>query len=359
MPLFARKRVQTRDPDPFPPWNPPIWNQNLAGVAVTDDTSLGIVTVWRCVDLIASTIGSLSIHAYRDGDRIDTPPILLHPNPTEQRIDTYSALITSALLRGNGYALLGDFDRFAHPRQMVVLDPDQVRVDVNQATGTITYRVGDDRYTRFEMLHLRGFMRPGHVVGVGVLDAQKHALGLAIAEHEWTERVFSEGSIPSGVITTDAELSPEAADDLKKAWVRSHGGRDRTPAVLSGGLAYKPIQLSNSDLELLEARKWSATQLAAIFGVPAHLAGAPSSDSLTYSTVAEDSRAFVRFGLRPWVSRLEYALSSVLPRGQSASISTAEFLQPDVLTRYQAAQIAIAAGFKTVDEVRAEEGLPA
>lgn len=360
MALFSRKsRLQTRDPDPFPPWNPPIWNQNLAGVAVTDDTSLGVVTVWRCVDLISSTIGSLSIHAYRDGDRIETPAILMQPNPTEQRIDTFSALITSALLRGNGYALLGDFDRFNHPRQMVVVDPDQVRVDVSAETGAVTYRIGDIRYSRFEVLHVRGFVRPGHVVGQGVLDSQKHSLGLAIAEHEYTERIFSEGSIPSGVITTDAELSPDAADELKKAWVRSHGGRDRTPAVLSGGLAYKAIQLSNSDLELLEARKWSASQIAALFGVPAHLAGAPSpGDSLHYSTVAEDSRAFVRYCLRAWTHRLEAALSSVLPRGQSASFATAEFLQPDILTRYQAAQIAIAAGFKTVDEVRAEEGLP-
>jgi len=358
MALF-RRRLQTRDPDNFPPWSAPIWNQNLTGVAVTADATLGIVTVWRCVDLISATIGSLSIHAYRDSERIETPQILLRPNPTEQRIDTYSALLTSALLRGNGYALLGDFDRFGHPRQMVVLDPDQVQVNVSPDTGAISYGVGDNRYTQDEMLHLRGFMRPGHVVGQGVLESQAHALGLAIAEHEWTERIFSEGSIPSGIITTDAELSPEAATDLKKAWVQSHGGRDRTPAVLSGGLAYKPIQLSNSDLELLDARKWSATQIAAMFGVPAHLCGAPSSDSLTYSTVAEDSRAFVRFGLRAWVNRLEAALSSALPRGQSASFATAEFLQPDIKTRYEAAQIAIAAGFKTVDEVRAEEGLPA
>jgi len=358
MALFRRRPI-TRDPDNFPPWSPPIWNQNMTGVSVNEDTTLGVTTVWRCVSLIAETIGSLSIHAFRDGERIETPQILMRPNPTEQRIDTYSALLTSALLRGNGYALLGDFDRFEHPRQMVVMNPDAVSVDVSPATGAITYSVGEAEYTQAEMLHLRGFMRPGHIVGQGVLSAQRNTLGLAIAEHEWTERIFSEGSIPSGVITTDAELSPEAATDLKKAWVQSHGGRDRTPAVLSGGLAYKPIQLSNSDLELLEARKWSATQIAAMFGVPAHLAGAPSSDSLTYSTVAEDSRAFVRFGLRAWVHRLEAALSSALPRGQSASFATAEFLQPDIKTRYEAAQIAIAAGFKTIDEVRAEEGLPA
>ena len=43
----------------------------------------------------------------------------------------------------------------------------------------------------------------------------------------------------------------------------------------------------------------------------------------------------------------------------AGDLSTAEFLQPDIKTRYEAAQIAIAAGFKTIDEVRAEEGLPA
>ena len=158
MALF-RKRLN-RTPDPFPPWNPPLPSMNLTGVSVTDDTSLGIVTVWRCVEMISSTIGSLSIHAFRDGERISTPQILLQPNPTEQRIDTYSALITSALLRGNGYALMGDFDRDGHPRQLVVLNPDSVQVKLSDQTGAITYTVGEQVYTRFEVLHLRGMMRP-------------------------------------------------------------------------------------------------------------------------------------------------------------------------------------------------------
>jgi HK97 family phage portal protein len=359
MALFRRRNaVETRDPDPFPPWNPPIWNQTLTGVQVTEEATLGLVTVYRCVDLIASTIGSLSVHVYRDGERVrPTPQLVERPNYLESRVDTFSALITSALMRGNGFALLGDYDRFGHPRQMVVLNPDAVQVRVNADTGAVSYSVGQDTYTADEMLHLRGFVRPGHVVGAGVLDLHKHALGLAIAEHEYTERIFSEGSIPSGVISTDADITPDAANELKRAWVNSHGGRDRTPAVLSGGLKYSPIQLSNSDLELLSARKWSATQIAAMFGVPAHLAGAPSESSLTYSTTTEDARAFVRFGLRPHIVRLEQALTRALPRGQAASIALGDYLQPDLLTRMQAAQIAIEAGIKTVEEVRAEEGI--
>ena len=78
---------------------------------------------------------------------------------------------------------------------------------------------------------------------------------------------------------------------------------------------------------------------------------------MTYSTTTEDARAFVRFGLRPHIVRLEQALSKALPRGQAASISLGDYLQPDLLTRMQAAEIAVNAGFKTVDEIRAEEGL--
>ncbi len=144
MALF-RRRLQTRDPDQFPPWSPPIWNQNLTGVAVTDDSTLGIVTVWRCVDLIASTIGSLSIHVYRDGERVrPTPQLVEHPNVSESRIDTFSALITSALMRGNGYALLGDLDRFGHPRQMAVLNPEAVQVRVTTGSGAISYSIGQE-----------------------------------------------------------------------------------------------------------------------------------------------------------------------------------------------------------------------
>ena len=325
---------------------------------MTDSASLGVVTVYRCVELIASTLGSLSIHVYRNGERVEpTPRIVIRPNPTETKIDTYSALITSTLLRGNGYALLGDYDRFGNPQQMVVVNPDSVKVDLNKRTGALNYEIGEQKYTPQEILHLRGFMRPGHLIGSGVLDLQKHALGLAIAEHEYTERVFSEGSIPTGVISTDGDMTSETASELKRAWMNSHGGRNRTPAVLAGGLKYQAIQLSNSDLELLSARKWSATQIAAMFGVPPHLAGAPSNDSLTYNTVTEDTRAFIRFAVRPWMVRLQQALSDVLPRGQSASISLGEYLQPDLLTRAQAAEIWVRSGIKTVEEARAEEGL--
>lgn len=351
------RKLETRDPDPFPPWAPPIWNQNLAGVAITADSTLGVTTVWRCIDLISSTVASLSVHVYRGGERIETPRVVLHPNPTESRIDTYSALINSTLLRGNGYALLGDFDRFGHAQQFQVLNPEAVQVRLNDQTGAVTYRLGDSSYTGEEILHLRGFVRPGHITGSGVLDLHKHSLGLAIAEHEWTERIFSEGSIPSGVISTEADMTPDSATELKRAWISAHGGRDRSPAVLSGGLKYTPIQMSNSDLELLSARKWSATQLAAMFGVPPSLCGAPSEESLTYSTVEQNTRSFVKFGLRPWIVRLEEALSSILPRGQGASIALGEYLQPDLLTRMQAAEIAVRNGFKSVEEIRAEENL--
>jgi hypothetical protein len=50
-------------------------------------------------------------------------------------------------------------------------------------------------------------------------------------------------------------------------------------------------------------------------------------------------------------------MSALLPRGTDARMNIDALLRNDTLTRYQAHQIAIAAGFKTIDEVREDEKL--
>jgi phage portal protein BeeE len=86
------------------------------------------------------------------------------------------------------------------------------------------------------------------------------------------------------------------------------------------------------------------------------VAGA-SGNSLTYSNVQQDSIQFTRYTLRPWLSRVEQALSLLLPRGQEARFVLDDLLRADTLERFQAYQIGLAAGFLTVDEVRIAEDL--
>ena len=327
----------------------------MGGLTITESTILSIPAAYRCIQIISDSIASLPIQAFRHGKQIETPDILRQPDPAETRVDTISSICTSVLIDGNAYALLGNRDSLGHPRSLVVLSPNAVYV--SSTAGQIIYKVGGNQYLPEDILHIRGLTLPGHSVGLGPLAMQRRTMGLAIAGEDYAGELYTTGAIPQGVITSDSELTKAEAENLKNAFVAAHGGRQRSPAVLSGGVAYEPLSFSASDLELLESRRFNAQVVSTVFGVPGFLIGVGSSDSKTYSNVQQDTQLFASYTLRPWLSRIEAALSQLLPRGQDAKFNLDGLLRSDTTLRYAAHEVGLRAGFLTVAEVRALEDL--
>ncbi len=324
-------------------------------LTITESTILSIPAAYRCIQIISDSIASLPIQAFRGGKQIDTPDILRQPDPAETRVDTVSSICTSVLIDGNAYAVLGNRDSLGYPRSLAVLAPSAVFV--SPEAGQVVYRVGGQQYAAEDILHIRGLTLPGHTVGLGPLAMQRRTMGLAIAGEDYAGELYTTGAMPNGVITADTELSKAESEDLKNAFVAAHGGRQRSPAVLSGGVGYQALSFSASDLELLESRRFNAQVVATVFGVPGFLIGVGSADSKTYSNVQQDTQLFASYTLRPWLSRIEAALSQLLPRGQSAKFNLDGLLRSDTMLRYSAHEVGLRAGFLTVDEVRALEDL--
>lgn len=352
-----RGPVEKRDITDFVFPGPYSLAQPLMGpLNVSEQTILSIPAAYRCVQIISDSIASLPIHAVRNGQPIEeTPKILNNPDPTESRIDTISALMSSLLMNGNAYALISERDRLGFPQSIVVLAPDSVLVD--QTKSGVRYRVSGKEIDSSDMFHIRSITLPGHITGVSVLEMQRRTLGLAIAGEDYAGELFTTGSIPSGVLKTEAELTKEEAEALKTNFVNNHGGRSRAPAILSSGLMYEPIGFNAQDLELLASRNFNAQAVATIFGVPGWLIGIGQGDSKTYSNAQDDSKAFVRWTLRPHIARLEAAFTALLPRGQQCRFNLDDLMKADTLTRYQAHSIALSSGFMTTEEVRKIEEL--
>lgn len=325
---------------------------------VSAATGLGIPAMWRCVQLISDSIAALPLVAFRNGERITpNPSILAQPDRTTTRVDMIGSTIASLLIDGNAYWLLGDRDELGYPRQAALLATDAVQI---KATGPVVrYHVAGMTYDAEDILHFRGLTMPGSVRGLSVIEHHRRTLGLSIASEECAANVYDSGGLPVGVLEVDADITRDEADALKAGWTEKNGGRNRTPAVLANGIRYKPLSFTPSDLELIDARRYSAGQICTLFGVPPHMVGVAgaSGNSLTYSNVTQDSIQFTRYTLRPWLARVEQALSTLLPRGQEARFVLDDLLRADTLERFQAYQIALAAGFLTVDEVRAAEDL--
>jgi HK97 family phage portal protein len=131
------------------------------------------------------------------------------------------------------------------------------------------------------------------------------------------------------------------------------------PAVLSGGIKYTPLTLTASDVQLIESRKWNATAIATLFGLPAYMLGGDTGSSLTYSTVEGENTRLWTDALQPMATRLERGIGGAwTPNGQRLRFVPDAILRSQTLDRYNAHKIALDAGFETVDEIRAFENLP-
>lgn len=352
MGIFSRRKTEDRQRDiPFVYPSYGFFNPLQGPVTVNTLTSLGIPAVYRCVQLISDSVGSLPLKAYRDNMEVEpTPAILAQPDRTMTRHEMISSTLMSMLINGNAFWLLGDRDALGYPRQAVLLATDAVNVEAQGAD--VTYRVANQVYTSEDILHFRGLQMPGSVMGMSVLEHHRRTLGISIAGEDCASEVYNAGGLPVGVLEADQEMSKAEAEQVKNQFIAANGGRNRTPAILAGGLKFKPLSFNPKDLELIDARQYSAQQVCTIFGVPAFIAGVASPQSMTYSNVNQDSIHFARYTLRPWISRMEASLSTLLPRGQDARFTMDALLRADTITRYQGYEIAIRSGFLTPAEVR-------
>jgi HK97 family phage portal protein len=327
---------------------------NWAGVYVDQDTMLGVPAIWRGITLISDAIGAMPLHAYR-GDTLvtPTPNILLRPNPPCIRMETISAMASALLIHGNYIAVLGEPGANGLPESFYPVEPN--RVNVSRDNGRMIYMIDGRQYDQSQILHIKNFSMPGALVGVGILGAQKQALGKLIAINEYASRYFDGGVSPSAILkSANPDWTQEEADALKAAWMSMYSSRNRAPAVLNSSTEFQVLSDNAQEAQLIEAQQQALVEASNILGLPAYYLGAPNS-SRTYSNVEQENLQLIRWSIQPIAQRIEEALSDLLVRGQVAKFNFDSLLRTDTLSRYQAHQIAISNGFLTVDEVREME----
>jgi HK97 family phage portal protein len=329
-----------------------------AAVPVTPSTALQHSAVWACVNLIAGSISTLPLAAYRAGEQepLDTlPPILRQPSAGWSLPEFVYATLQSLLVRGNAYGLIVDrAGAGLLPAQVELLDPSRVGVDTAEG---LLYRVDGQRVDTASIWHVRAFTSPGQVLGLSPIQHARQAIGLGLGAEKYAAQLFGESAIPSGVITTDQDIKPGRAEEIKERWEARHRGR-RGIAVLGNGARFQAVTIPPEQAQFLETTRANVATIARYFGVQPELIGGESGGSLTYANVEQRALDFLTFGLRPWLVRLEVALSALLSSTTTVKFNAAALVRTDLLTRYQAHESAIRAGWKLRSEVRDLEDLP-
>jgi len=341
-----------------------------APLDVTTTNALRVSDAYSCIRVLADSISSLPLQAYRKtaqgrvpaGENTRIMQLLKRPAPGSTSVDLISQVTVH--LNVYGEAFLGKYRADAEIVQLGLIHPDSIQVELQGER--IVYLLdtvrGRTEHGPDDILHIKGMSADG-LRGMSPVTQCRTALGLSSSLQQSAKTFTENGSRPSGVLTAP-NTNGDALERISELWAEKHGGatNQHRVAVLAGEVKFEPISISQDDSQFLQQRELSAREVARIFRVPAWAIDAPTGDSLTYANTAQQNRALVDHSLRPWLVRIERAISGdpdLCPGGTYLEFELDGLLRGDSATRADVYTKALdaATGWMTRAEVRELENL--
>lgn len=336
---------------------------NPAGVNINNKTAFEIVAFFSAVSLISDTISTLPVDCLykKDGEIYPyrpRPTWIDQPDVDNTRQAHYQQVLVSLLVDGNSFTRVYR-DRAGEIVNLVVLDPQTVDVKRN-ALGRKMFQVTGEKklLSTDEVVHITDLLEPGAIRGVSRVTKLNNALGVASALQQYAATFFGSGATTSGVIEFPGPLlTPEQAKNLQDGFDSRHKGwrKAHKTGILSGGATYKTTTVPNDSAQFLESRRFAVEEIARAFNIPLHLLGVP--DTASYASVEQNAIQFVTHTLRPYVEKIEWAYTRLLPTPAYIKFNVNGLMRGDFQTRIQAYSVASQAGFLSVNDIRRMEDM--
>jgi HK97 family phage portal protein len=291
--------------------------------SLTRNGFLGNPVGYRCVRMIAEAAAALPLVCQDACRRYETHPVLSlvsRPNAAQGRADLMEAAYVQLLLSGNAY-LEAVMLEAGLPVELHVLRSDRMSL-VPGADGwpaAYDYTVGQKkhRFAPEQVCHVRAVHPQDDHYGLAPLQAAATAIDVHNAAARWSKALLDNAARPSGAIVyrgTDGAgtMTEDQFERLQTELETHHQGARNAgrPMLLEGGLDWKPMGFSPSDMEFQKTKEAAARDIALAFGVPPMLLGIPGD--ATYANYAEANRAFYRLTVLPLAQKVVAALSQWL-----------------------------------------------
>ena len=296
---------------------------------------------YRSVKLIAEAAAALPLVLQDEERRYEEHPLLSlvrRPNAAQGRAELFEALYGHLLLSGDGYLEAVSIERVI-PAELHVLRSDRMSIVPGEDgwPAAYEYHVGSRKH-RFDVgdgpspvCHIRSFHPQNDHYGLSAFQAAALAIEVHNSASRWSKALLENAARPSGAIVysgSDGQgtLTHDQYDRLLEELQTQHQGAVNAgrPMLLEGGLDWKPMGFSPSDMEFQKTKEAAAREIALAFGVPPMLLGIPGDT--TYSNYQEANRAFYRLTVLPLAQRVTAAVSHWLSEHTGDSVE----LRPDL-----------------------------
>lgn len=378
---FRRRRNRTEDRA--------LTRETLPSVYLPEQTSgevpgvraaAGIGDVFACVRVLERGAEMAPLRVYRKGqvgreivDDTPTAELLERPAPGVTQPGFVGQLVSHLSLWGNAYVGLYYGADGSSVAQIAALPPDRMEVEVVGGEPRFKFHQGEGRIaenlTLDDVVHVRsGFTLDG-VYGCSPVRVARETMGLAANLNQSASALWANGAVPGGILSVpQGSGGDDQAQALADGWADRHEGaknRGRV-AVVTGEVKWQSTVMPLADAQFLGTAQLSTAAVARVMGVPVWMIGAAIGDSsITYSTVAEQSSAFVKYSLGPSLRLIEAALSAsdaLFPvPGTYCRFDLDELLraEPEARAGFYEKALSPTTGWMTRAEVREAEGLPA
>ncbi len=294
-------------------------------VSLTRTGFTGNPVGFRCVKMIAEAAAAVPVLLQDVDRRYEVHPLLAlmaQPNQEQGAAALFEAFYGQLLLSGDGYLeAAGE----GLPGELHVLRSDRMSV-VPGADGwpvAYEYKVGSRKHS-FDMrrefapiLHVKAFHPQDDHYGLSPMQAAASALDVHNSASKWSKALLDNAARPSGAIVYKGAdgmgaLASDQYNRLVDELESHHQGAQNAgrPMLLEGGLDWKPMGFSPSDMEFQKTKESAAREVALAFGVPPMLLGFPGDNS--YANYQEANRAFYRLTVLPLVAKTMEAVTGWL-----------------------------------------------
>lgn len=331
-----------------------------------DGDPMRIGTAFRCVQIIASSIAGCPIKVTdvvtHEEEKV---PALAAERPGMTPFERVETVMSHIALWGNAY------ERKHRTRDRRIVDlvpihPSRVTVDVVDGSEVGVPFVkkftvdGKVHLTEWDLLHTPGLSLDG-VKGLSVVGAMRRTFQLTSNAERAAERMYEQGLMVAGFLTTENDLTQEKADILKARWRAKTAGVDAAGdvAVMDKGLKFEKLTMSPADAQFLESRKFQTTEIARMFGIPSWMVNDQEKSTSWGTGMEQMFTSFVTITLKPYMQRYEQRLTrEVVGIGSKAEFKVEGLLRGDSKARAAFYGSAIQHGWMVPNEPRELEDLP-
>jgi HK97 family phage portal protein len=302
-------------------------NASVTGITVNQYTALASSAVMAATTMLAEDVAKLPWTLKRNVDG-DAPrevkdhylyELLQEPNDWMNGFELREMMQVGLILRGNAYAIIRRNGR-GLPTALIPWNPDRMLQWVATG-GALFYRpsasnmheqaliaslgsqmVGSGLIAAEDVLHIRGFSVDG-LAGMSRISLAREAVALGLAQEQQAARWMGQGAKPSGMLTTEQKLTPDAAKRLAQDFKEASAGLQNAGKIIVGeqGLKFEPFSMTSADLEFIASRSFQLQEIARIFRIPPHMLGELSRS--TNNNIAQQAQEYINYTLTGYTNR--------------------------------------------------------